>query len=75
MLSCVVGSYCAANPGDALDAAAAAVCAMGLCGELAYDKAAAGDGGTASFRTYLIDAMSRMTPAILAGGAKYESRP
>ena len=35
-LSCLAGAFAAANPGQPLEAAAAAVCAMGLCGEIAH---------------------------------------
>ena len=38
------------------------------------DKMIKNDGGTSSFRTYLIDAMSKMDAAILEGGMKLESR-
>ena len=67
MLTCVIGCYLGANA-DPLTAASAAVCAMGLCGELAYHEAI----GTASFRTALIDAMSLLTPEQLIGGAQVE---
>lgn len=74
MLTCVTASFCAANSGDLTNAAAAAVCAMGLCGELAYDKIVKTGGGTSSFRSHLIDAMSGLTPGTLAGGAKLECK-
>ncbi|UYO62488.1 hydroxyethylthiazole kinase [Acetobacterium wieringae] len=74
MLTTVIGSYCGANPDDLLLATAAAVSCMGLCGELAFAKVAAEQAGTASFRTYLIDAMSRMDAQTLAGGIKIETR-
>lgn len=67
MLTCVIGCYLGANP-DALTATSAAVCAMGLCGELAYHAGI----GTSSFRTELIDAMSLLTGEQLAGGARVE---
>ena len=54
-------------------AAAAAVCAMGLCGEVAY-KRMTGLDGNASYRNYIIDAMYRLTPAELEKGANYEMR-
>ncbi len=73
MLSCVTGAFCAANPGRILDAAAAAVAAMGVCGELAQ-RMLAGEDGTATYRTRIIDFMSRLDEAILAGGAKVEIR-
>ena len=45
MLTALIGAYLAANPGNALKATAAAICTMGLCGELAYDKLMANGGG------------------------------
>ena len=74
MLTAVIAAYCAANPESLLDAAAAAVCSMGLCGEIAFDRMQKAEGGTSSFRTYLIDAMSRMDSKTLEGGMKLESR-
>lgn len=74
MLTCVIGAYIGANPDNILDATAAAVCAMGLSGELAYEKTIKTDGGTSSFRTYLIDYMSKMDAATLNGGIKIETR-
>ena len=74
MLTAVIAAYCAANPGKFLDATSAAVCAFGLCGELAYDKVVKNDGGTASYRTYLIDAVSKMDWKTLKEGMKIETR-
>lgn len=74
MLSAVVGSYIGANPDDILDATAAAVCAMGLCGELAYKRLCEVDGGTNSFRVFIIDFMSKMNAETLEAGAKLESK-
>jgi hydroxyethylthiazole kinase len=55
-------------------ATAAAVSCLGLCGELAFAKVEAHAAGTASFRTYLIDAMSLMNVQTLEGGMKVETR-
>lgn len=74
MLTCVIAAFCAANPETLLDAAAAAVSTMGLCGELAYEKLQQVNGGTSTYRTYLIDEMSKMNAEIFNGGAKIESR-
>lgn len=71
MLSAMAAAYVTANPGQTLRAAAAAVCAMGLCGEKAYGRLGEMDG-SASFRNYLIDAVYRLTPEELEKGAKYE---
>ncbi|PKM74841.1 MAG: hydroxyethylthiazole kinase, partial [Firmicutes bacterium HGW-Firmicutes-17] len=74
MLTTVIGSYCGANPDQLLLATAAAVSCLGLCGELAYKKVQIDEAGTASFRTYLIDAMSLMNAQTLEGGMKVETR-
>jgi hydroxyethylthiazole kinase len=74
MLTAVIAGYCGANPDQILDATAAAVCVMGLCGELAYQKLQKTDGGISTYRTYLIDTMSKMTSNLLNGGIKIESR-
>lgn len=74
MLTALTGAYCGANHGNSLVAAAAAVCVMGLSGELALDKTVTLDGGTGTFRVQLIDFISKMTPEILNGGAKIEMR-
>jgi hydroxyethylthiazole kinase len=74
MLTVVAAAYCVANPDNMLDAVAAAVAAIGLCGELAHEKMVKKDAGTSSLRTYLIDEMSKLTPQVLEGGLKIESR-
>ena len=51
--------------------AAAAVCAMGLAGELAWGRMAPGEGN-ASYRTRIIDAVFLMDGNTLDKGARYE---
>ena len=72
-LSALTAAFVTANPDQALEAAAAAVCAMGLCGETAYQRMTNLDGNS-SYRNYIIDAMYRLTPAELERGANYEVR-
>lgn len=72
-LSALTAAYVTANPDRPLEAAAAAVCAMGLCGEIAYRRMTEADGNS-SYRNYIIDAMYRLTPAALEEGANYEVR-
>ena len=72
-LSAVTAACVTANPGQPLTAAAAAVCAMGLCGELA-DRRMGPLDGNASYRNYIIDAMYHLTPEALEQGANYEMR-
>lgn len=72
-LSALTAAFVTANPDRPLEAAAAAVCAMGLCGEIAYRRMSDLDGNS-SYRNYIIDAMYRLTPAELEKGANYEVR-
>ncbi len=73
MLSALTAAFEAANPGKELAAAAAAACALGLCGEIACGRMS-GPDGNASFRNYLIDAVYGLTPERLEEGAKFEIR-
>ncbi len=70
-LSALVSAYVTANPENVLEAAAAAVCLMGLCGEKAYARLTEQDGNS-SYRNYIIDAVYRMTGEELEKGANYE---
>lgn len=72
-LSAMTAAYITANPEDALGATAAAVCAMGLAGEIAHNRLSGLDGNS-SYRNYMIDAIYQMTPEQLEEGAKYEVR-
>ncbi len=74
MLACIIAAYCAANPDKMLEATAAAVSALGLCGELACQRLRQLDGGTSTYRTLLIDYMSKLDSTILSEGIKIESR-
>lgn len=71
-LSSLLGAYVTANPDRPLLAALTAVCAMGLCGEIAYERLTPLDGN-ASYRNYIIDAIYNLTPEALRKGAKYEA--
>mgnify|MGYP002521414873 CR=1 FL=1 len=72
-LSALTAAFCAANPEELLEATAAAVCAMGLAGEIAHSRLSALDG-SATYRNYIIDAIYHMTPQQLEEGARYEMR-
>ena len=69
----LTAAFCAANPDKPLEAAAAAVCAMGLAGEAAHSRLSRLDGN-ATYRNYIIDAIFNMTPEQLEEGARYEMR-
>lgn len=70
MLTALVGAYLAANPDRPLEAALAAVCAMGICGERAHAHLACGEGN-ASYRNHLIDAVYTLVPQDLEREARY----
>ena len=72
-LSAMTAAFVTANPDTPLEAAAAAVSAMGLAGEIAYSRLSPMDGN-ATYRNYIIDAIYHMTPEHLEKGAKYEVR-
>ena len=74
MLTAMTAAYITANPQEILEAAAAAVCAMGLCGEKAYEVMKKNNAGNSSFRNYLIDEIYKLDGAALKEGAKYEIR-
>lgn len=72
-LSAMMCAFVTANREHTLDAAAAAVCAMGLAGEIGYSRMAEGDGN-ATYRNRIIDAVYNMDGDELEKGAKYEIR-
>ena len=74
MLSAMTSAYLVANKNHPLEATVAAVCAMGLAGQIAHAKTIQHQGGTASFKTFLIDTLSNLTPQDLDQGAHYEIR-
>ena len=70
-LSSLTAAYVSANKGSELRAVAAAVCAMGVCGEIAYQRLLKFDGN-ASYRNYIIDAMYNLDGETLENYAKYK---
>ena len=72
-LSALMTAFLVANPDRKLDAAAAAVCMMGLAGEIGWANMQPGDGNS-TYRNRIIDAVFNMTGDALEEGAKYELR-
>ena len=72
-LSGMMTAYLAANPDNKLEAAAAAVCLMGLAGEIGYGYMQKGDGN-ATYCRRIIDAIYNMNAETLDKGAQYEIR-
>lgn len=72
MSTALIGAFCGGNPDNILEAAAAAVTAMGVGGEIAFKKMEKFEGGTMMFRMFLIDSISNMTPEIINGEMNIE---
>ncbi len=72
-LSALTAAFAAAKPEEALKAALAAACLMGVCGEMAWERMGASDGNS-TYRNHIIDAVCRITPQQLNERAKYEMR-
>lgn len=72
-LSALVAAFVSANPKDVLKATASAVCAMGLCGEIAWKRMREGEGNS-TYRSRIIDALYNLQGEQLEQGAKYELR-
>lgn len=72
-LSGLMTAFLAANPDKLLEAAAAAVCTMGLAGEIGWRMMQPFDGNS-TYRNRIIDAIYHMDGATLEEGAKYEVR-
>jgi hydroxyethylthiazole kinase len=72
-LSGLMTAFVAANPDNKLEAAAAAVCTMGLAGEIGWKQMLPGEGNS-TYRNRIIDAIYHMDQKTLDQGAKYEVR-
>jgi hydroxyethylthiazole kinase len=72
-LSGMMTGFAVANRENKLEACAAAVCAMGLAGEIGWSRMQEGDGN-ATYRNRIIDAIYHMDKETLEQGAKYEIR-
>lgn len=72
-LSGLATAFLVANPDTPLEAVAAAVCTMGLAGEIGYSRMQEGDGNS-TYRNRIIDAICNMDGEQLEKGAKYEIR-
>ena len=72
-LSGMMTAFLVANLDNRLEAAAAAVCTMGLAGEIGWARMQPGDGNS-TYRNRIIDAIYNMDGSTLDKGAKYEIR-
>lgn len=70
-LSALCAAFLAADPDRSVYALAAAVCAMGLAGEIAWGHMTPGDGN-AAYRSRIIDAVYHLDGETLNKGARYE---
>lgn len=72
-LSGMMTAFLCASPKQPLEAAAAAVCAMGIAGEIGYEHLREGEGNS-TYRNRIIDAIYHMDGSTLEARAKYELR-
>ncbi len=72
-LSGMMTAFVVANPEQKLEAAAAAVCTMGLAGEIGWSQMQEGEGNS-TYRNRIIDAIYNMDGKTLDEGANYEVR-
>ena len=72
-LSGLTTAFAVANPDNICEAVAAAVCTMGLAGEIGWSRMQEGDGNS-TYRNRIIDAIFNMDGETLDKGAKYEVR-
>ena len=72
-LSGIAAAFAAANPDHKTEAVAAAVCMMGLAGEIGVSRMQKGEGNS-SLRSRIIDAIYNMDSETLRKGADYEIR-
>lgn len=72
-LSGLATAYAVANSDNKTEAVAAAVCAMGLAGEIGFANLQPGEGNS-TYRNRIIDAIYNMDAETLDKGAKYEVR-
>ena len=72
-LSGMMTAFLVANPDAQLEAAAAAVCTMGLAGEIGWSRMQDGDGNS-TYRNRIIDAIFNMDKDTLDKGARFEIR-
>lgn len=70
-LSGLMAAFLAANRGRYFEATVAALCTMGLAGEIAASRMLHYDGNS-TYGNRLIDAVYNMTPYVLSRGAKFE---
>ncbi|WP_461810692.1 hydroxyethylthiazole kinase [Faecalimonas sp.] len=69
-LSAITTAYITANSKNKLEAVVAAVCSMGMCGEIAYERLSSMDGNS-SYRNYIIDAIYHLDGETLQSRANY----
>ena len=72
-LSALMTAFLVANKEDKLPAAASAVCAMGLAGEIGFRHMKPEDGNS-TYRNRIIDAIYHMDKETLDQGVNYEVR-
>lgn len=75
MSAAVIACHVGANPHVPLPSCVCALSAMGVCGELAHQRLLSVGGGSGTYRTLLMDAMSTLDGAALSAASKTEALP
>ena len=71
MLSAMTSAYIAANQDDMIGGCLAAICAMGICGQRAFDKLQK-DEGNLTYKNKIFDEIFNLNSDILEKEAQYE---
>jgi hydroxyethylthiazole kinase len=72
MLSSLITAFICANPDSIFEAATTAVVCMGIAGEIAAEKVRSNNLGFSSFRTNLIDEISKLNESDIEERGRYE---
>lgn len=73
MLGALITAFISSNPEDIFKASVAAVMAMGIAGEIAFERMSEFDGNS-SYRNYLIDAIDNLDVNLFNARGRYECR-
>ncbi len=71
MLSAMTSAYIAANQDDMIGGCLSAICAMGICGQRAFDKLQKNEGNL-TYKNKIFDEIFNLTSDILEKEAQYE---
>lgn len=74
MSAALIGTCAGANPERLMEATVTAVCAMGVCGELAYERLHLLDAGLGTYHSLIIDCIGKLNSVTLEHYQQVEYR-